>query len=77
MNLMSQKRTYQPSDVAFIIPTKDRPHKIKNLMKRIAEQSVMCGRLIVVERGLKNSIDYRFYDFCQFFRKGAEKLTTN
>ncbi len=28
-------------------------------------------------RPLKNPIDSRFYDFCQFFRKGAVKLTTN
>ncbi len=28
-------------------------------------------------RALKNPIDSRFYDFYQFFRKGAVKLTTN
>lgn len=49
--VMSEKRAYQPSDVAFIIPTKDRPRKIKNLLVSIAEQSVMCGRLIVVDGG--------------------------
>jgi len=30
----------------------------------------------IIERGLKNPIECRFYDFCQFFRKGAVKLTT-
>jgi hypothetical protein len=34
-----------------------------------------CAKQAV--RGLKNPIDSRFYDFCQFFRKGAVKLTTN
>lgn len=45
------KKTYTGDDVAFIIPTKDRPEKVKNVLESIASQTMPCGRLIVVDGG--------------------------
>lgn len=44
-------RKYTGQDVAFIIPTKDRPEKLKNLLNSIAGQDEVCGRVIVVDGG--------------------------
>lgn len=43
--------TYTGQDIAFIIPTKDRPQKIANLLKSFAGQEIMCGRIIIVNGG--------------------------
>ncbi|MEN6374936.1 MAG: glycosyltransferase [Smithella sp.] len=45
------KQLYHGQDVAFIIPTKDRPGKIKNLLSSIASQTELCGRIIIVDGG--------------------------
>ena len=45
------KQLYAGNDIAFIIPTKDRPEKLKNLLNSIAGQDEMCGRIIVVDGG--------------------------
>ncbi|MBN1636146.1 MAG: glycosyltransferase [Deltaproteobacteria bacterium] len=45
------KKQYTSHDVAFIIPTKDRPEKLKNLLDSLAGQNEICGRLIVVDGG--------------------------
>jgi glycosyltransferase involved in cell wall biosynthesis len=42
---------YSASDLAFIIPTKDRPLKLKNLLESLATQIVSCGRLIIIDGG--------------------------
>ena len=42
---------YSSSDIAFIIPTKDRPGKIRNFLTSLAQQSASCGRVIVVDGG--------------------------
>lgn len=42
---------YTSQDLAFIIPTKDRPQKIANLLASFVEQKVTCGRLIVIDGG--------------------------
>ena len=49
MNTSSQ--IYTAKDIAFIIPTKDRPEKVKNVLESIASQTMLCGRLIVVDGG--------------------------
>lgn len=49
MNDTIQK--YTGKDVAFIIPTKDRPEKLKNLLNSIAGQDEVRGRVIVVDGG--------------------------
>ncbi len=39
------------NDLAIIIPTKDRPEKIKDLLNSIAMQNVQCRRIIIVDGG--------------------------
>lgn len=43
--------TYRGEDLGLIIPTKDRPGKVENLLKSIAAQGVSCGRIILVDGG--------------------------
>ncbi len=45
------KKTYTGRDIAFIIPTKDRPKKLKNLFESLATQNEVCGRVIIVDGG--------------------------
>ena len=45
------KKTYIGHDIAFIIPTKDRPEKMKNVLESVASQTMSCCRLIVVDGG--------------------------
>jgi len=54
------------ASISFIIKKIDDITKYKRQLLRSRHK----------KRPLKNSIDYRSYDFCQFFRKGAVKLTT-
>lgn len=42
---------YNSLDIAIIIPTKDRPHKIRNLLNSIHNQTVPCRRIIIVDSG--------------------------
>lgn len=42
---------YRSSDLAVLVPTKDRPHKLRALLESIATQSVPCGRIIIVDGG--------------------------
>lgn len=44
-------RNYLGSDVAFIIPTKDRPEKIKCLLDSFVVQTIKCNRIIIVNGG--------------------------
>jgi glycosyltransferase involved in cell wall biosynthesis len=43
--------TYRSSDLAVLVPTKDRPHKLRSLLESLAEQSALCGRIIVIDGG--------------------------
>lgn len=45
------KKMYTGQDLAFIIPTKDRPEKVKKLLDSLALQTESCGRVIVVDSG--------------------------
>ena len=45
------KNTYSGQNVAIIIPTKDRPNKLKNLLNSLAIQNEVCGRVVVVNGG--------------------------
>jgi glycosyltransferase involved in cell wall biosynthesis len=49
---------YTGRDLAFLIPSKDRPDKLKNLLESIAKQNVPCGRILVIASGqkLKNEV---------------------
>lgn len=42
---------YNGQDVTLIIPTKDRPGKVKNVLESLSLQTIRCGRLIVVDGG--------------------------
>jgi len=46
-----KNRKYTGEDLALIIPTKDRPEKMVNLLDSISAQGVACGRIIVVDGG--------------------------
>ena len=48
---MHDRLIYAGRDVAFIIPTKDRPKKIKNLLDSLVRQTVVCSRVIIVDGG--------------------------
>lgn len=49
--MIESTQRYMGEDLAFIIPTKDRPEKISNLLASIAEQGLSCGRIIIVDGG--------------------------
>lgn len=42
---------YKGSDLAIIVPTKDRPGKMRRLLESIAIQEVRPGRLIIIDGG--------------------------
>jgi glycosyltransferase involved in cell wall biosynthesis len=45
------RKIYAGKDVAFIVPTKDRPQKLKNLLTSLVKQTIPCGRVIIVDGG--------------------------
>jgi glycosyltransferase involved in cell wall biosynthesis len=45
------RHRYEGGDLAFVIPTKDRPGKIGDFLTSLSQQSVSCGRVIVVDGG--------------------------
>ena len=57
--MIKGKKTYTGKDLAFIIPTKDRPEKVRNLLQSIAKQGIPCCRIILVDSGssIKNIVD--------------------
>lgn len=46
-----RRKIYSGKDLALIVPTKDRPQKIRKLLGSIAGQTETCGRLIIVDGG--------------------------
>lgn len=48
---MVRGKIYSAADLAIVVPTKDRPEKMCNLLKSLAAQSMKCGRIIVVASG--------------------------
>jgi len=42
---------YKSEDITFIIPTKDRPEKIINLLDSLVSQSHQVGRILIVDGG--------------------------
>ena len=55
----NSKHKYIGSDLAIIIPTKDRPEKIRNLLNSLSKQTLSCGRIIIIDSGqnIKNIVD--------------------
>lgn len=50
-NVNPQKVVYECRHLAFLIPTINRPQKLRNLLKSLAEQTVPCGRVIIIDGG--------------------------
>ena len=64
------KVKYLESDISIVIPTKDRPKKIYNLLESISKQNFLCGRIIIVDGGksikkiidkFKNKLNIEYY----------------
>jgi glycosyltransferase involved in cell wall biosynthesis len=57
MNKSNDKFTGK--DLAIIVPTKDRPGKITDLLNSLKDQSLSCGRIIIIDSGqdIKNIVD--------------------
>lgn len=54
---------YTGQDIAFIIPTKDRPEKVKNVLNSLAKQNISCRRVMIVDSGQSvKDIVMRFSD---------------
>ncbi len=49
MQSANHRETYTSQDLALIIPTKDRPGKLGELLDSIVGQSAACGRVIVID----------------------------
>lgn len=43
--------TYSSKDLAVVLPTKDRPESIRDLLQSLAGQSVRLGRILVIDSG--------------------------
>ncbi|MFB3883628.1 MAG: glycosyltransferase family 2 protein [Thermodesulfobacteriota bacterium] len=49
---MSEPRhLYTGKDLAFIIPTKNRPQKLKEVLNTLSQQTERCGQVIIVDGG--------------------------
>ena len=46
-----RRKQYSGQDLAFMVPTKDRPGKIRDLLESLVAQTRACGRIIVVASG--------------------------
>lgn len=42
---------YSGRHLAFLVPTKDRPAKIANLLDSLVAQPEPCGRIVIVDGG--------------------------
>jgi glycosyltransferase involved in cell wall biosynthesis len=51
MAVSEDRRTYGGTDLAILVPTKDRPHKLRCLLESLAQQTEPCGRIIVIDGG--------------------------
>ena len=49
--LTKPRRAYTARDLAFVVPTKDRPQKVGNLLESLSQQTEPCGRVIVIDGG--------------------------
>lgn len=45
------KERYKSPDLAVIIPTKDRPEKVKNILESLVSQTEQCGRIMIIDGG--------------------------
>ncbi|MFC1462392.1 glycosyltransferase family 2 protein [Verrucomicrobiota bacterium] len=42
---------YRSDELSFVVPTKDRPGEMRNLLESLAGQTARCGRVVVVASG--------------------------
>jgi len=49
--MVENRYKYTVEDIAFVIPTKDRPQKVKNLLTSLVDQGLLVGRVIIVATG--------------------------
>lgn len=45
------RKMYNGKDLTIIIPTKDRPQQLRNLLNSLAGQTARCGRVMVIDGG--------------------------
>src|SRR5882724_9720026 len=43
--------SYTPAQLAIVVPTKDRPEKIRTLLDSLCRQTVRCGRIVIIDGG--------------------------
>ncbi|EQA69940.1 glycosyltransferase family 2 protein [Leptospira noguchii] len=53
---------YISKDICVLVPTKDRPHKIVNLLKSLTQQTEKVGRVIIVASGADISALVRTFE---------------
>lgn len=61
-SIPTTRRAYTGKDLAFLIPTKDRPENVEALLASLARQTIACGRVIVVDGG--ESIETLVTGYC-------------
>lgn len=49
--MRENRPTYSSRELAILVPTKDRPQKLQSLLESLAQQTVPCGRIIVIDGG--------------------------
>lgn len=49
--MLLKRKKYTGQDIALVIPTKDRPDKIRNLLESLSNQTIKCGKIILVDGG--------------------------
>ena len=49
--MTDERRTYSGQHLAILVPTKDRPAKVTNLLESLVAQEDPCGRIVIVDGG--------------------------
>lgn len=55
------RKPYVVTDLAFVVPTKDRPAQVAKLLESLSRQTQACGRIVVVDGG--ESVEHVIADF--------------
>lgn len=45
------RKPYEVADLAFVVPTKDRPTHVEKLLESLFRQTQACGRIVVIDGG--------------------------
>lgn len=49
--MMNAEPRYSHSSLAILVPTKDRPNKIRELLDSVCRQNQPCGRIVIIDGG--------------------------